>query len=200
MKSSTMALGLWLGMATASAFSPATGVSAMTADEFAAVYPLVLDWIQQTIAKHEHSGKIVGARGFKRLPLYFSQELLNTTKVVTVSRVPIPPLSSMGLHRFGDFERGDFDGVTYLHTYFIKRTKAADEELHFHELIHIVQWQFLGPERFLKLYADGLERYGYQDSPLERMAYAAQAEFSRSKLAFDAQTLVLHELRKLSAL
>ena len=46
----------------------------MTPDEFAAVYPLVLDWIQQTIAKHEHSGKIVGARGFKRLPLYFSQE------------------------------------------------------------------------------------------------------------------------------
>ena len=106
----------------------------------------------------------------------------------------------MGLHRFGDFERGDFDGVTYLNTYFVKRTKAADEELHFHELIHIVQWRLLGPGRFLKLYADGLERYGYRDSPLERIAYAAQAEFSRSKQAFDAQTLVLHELRKLSAL
>ena len=106
----------------------------------------------------------------------------------------------MGLHRFGDFERGDFDGVTYLNTYFVKRTKAADEELHFHELIHIVQWRLLGPERFLKLYANGLERHGYWDSPLERIAYAAQAEFSRSKQAFDAQTLVLHELRKLSAL
>jgi hypothetical protein len=200
MKSSTMAIGLWLGMATASVLSPTMGVLAMTPDEFAAVYPVVLDWIRQTIAEHEHSGKIVAAIGFKRLPLYFSQELLNTTKVVTISRVPIPPLSSMGLHRFADFERGDFDGVTYLNTYFVKRTKAADEELHFHELIHIVQWQFLGPERFLKLYADGLERYGYRDSPLERIAYAAQADFSRSKQAFDAQTLVLHELRKLSAL
>jgi hypothetical protein len=132
--------------------------------------------------------------------MYFSPDLLNTTKVVTIRRVPIPPLSSMGLHRFGDFERGDFDGVTYLNTYFVKRAKAADEEFHFHELIHIVQWQLLGPEHFLKLYADGLERYGYRDSPLERIAYAAQAEFSRSKQAFDAQTLVLHELRKLSAL
>ena len=172
----------------------------MTPDEFAAVYPVVLDWIRQTIAEHEDSAKIIAVRGFKRLPLYFSQELLNTTKVVIISRVPIPPLSSMGLHRFGDFERGDFDGVTYLSTYFVKHTKAADEELHFHELIHIVQWRLLGPERFLKLYADGLERYGYQDNPLETMAYAAQAEFSRSKHAFDAQTLVLHELRKLSAL
>jgi hypothetical protein len=195
-----MAIGLWLGMATASAFSPATGISAMTPDEFAAVYPIVLYWIRQTITEHEDAGKIVASKGLKRLPLYFSQDLLNTTKVVTISRVPIPPLSSMGLHRFRDFERGDFDGVTYLNTYFIKRTKAADEELHFHELIHIVQWRLLGPERFLKLYADGLERYGYRESPLEKMAYAAQAEFSGSKQAFDAQTLVLRELRKLSAL
>jgi hypothetical protein len=90
MKSSTMAIGLCLGMATASAFSPAVGVLAMTPDEFAAVYPVLLDWIQQTIAKHEHSGKIVAAEGFRHLPLYFSQELLNTTTVVTISRVPIP--------------------------------------------------------------------------------------------------------------
>jgi hypothetical protein len=103
MKSTVTAIGLWLGMATASAFSPATGVSAMTPDEFAAVYPVVFDWIRQMIAQHEHSGKIVASRGFKRLPLYFSQDLLNTTKVVTISRVPIPPLSSMGLHRFGNF-------------------------------------------------------------------------------------------------
>jgi hypothetical protein len=196
MKSSMTAIGLWLGMATAST----TGVSAMSPDEFAAVYPVVLDWMRQAIAEHEHLGTIVAAEGFKHLPQYFSQDLLNTTKVITISRVPIPSLSSMGLHRFSDFERGDFDGVTYLNTYFVKRTKAADEELHFHELIHIVQWQLLGPERFLKLYADGLERYGYRDSPLEKMAYAAQAEFSRSKQAFDAQTLVLHELRRLSAL
>jgi hypothetical protein len=187
-------------MVTASAFSPAMGVSAMTPDEFAAVYPAVLDWMRQTIAEHEHSATIVAAEGFKHLPLYFSQDLLNTTKVITISRVPIPPLSSMGLHRFSDFERGDFDGVTYLNTYFVQHTKSADEELHFHELIHIVQWRLLGPERFLKLYADGLERYGYRDSPLEKMAYAAQGEFTRSKQAFDAQTLVLHELRKISAL
>jgi hypothetical protein len=106
----------------------------------------------------------------------------------------------MGLHRFRDFERGDWDGITYLDTIFLKRTKTADEQLHFHELIHVVQWRLLGPERFLKLYADGLERFGYEDSPLERMAYTAQAEFSRSSRAFDAQALVLRELRQMSAL
>ena len=172
----------------------------MTPEEFAAVYPFVLRWIRQTLADHAQSAQPVASRGFKRLPLYFSQELLDATKFVVVPRVPVPPLSSMGLHRFSDFERGDWDGLTYLDTYFVKRTKATDEELHFHELIHVVQWRLMGPERFLKLYADELERFGYQESPLEKMAYQAQAEFSGSKQAFDAQALVLRELRKLSAL
>jgi hypothetical protein len=172
----------------------------MTPEEFSTVYPAVLRWIRQTIVDHEHSARTVGSRGFKRLRLYFSQELLDTTKVIGISRVPVPPLPSMGLQRFRNFERGDWDGITYLDTIFLKRTKAADEQLYFHELIHVVQWRLLGPERFLKLYADGLEKFGYRDSPLERMAYAAQAEFSRSKQPFDAQAMVLRELRQLSAL
>jgi hypothetical protein len=172
----------------------------MTPEEFAAAYPVVLAWIRKTIADHEHSAKSVASRAFKRLPSYFSQELLDTTKVVPVTRVPVPPLSSMGLQRFRDFERGDWEGTTYIDTIFLKRTRAGDEELHFHELIHVVQWRLLGPERFLKLYADGLEKFGYWDSPLERMAYAVQAEFRRSKHTFDAQAFVLRALRQLRAL
>jgi hypothetical protein len=172
----------------------------MTPEEFAAVYPLVLRWIRQTLADHAQSAKPVASRGFKRLPLYFSQQLLDTAKVVPVLRVPVPPLSSIGLRRFSDFEQGDWDGITYMDIIFLKRPKVANEELHFHELIHVVQWRLLGPERFLKMYADGLERFGYRDSPLERMAYSAAAQFGRSKQAFDAQSVVLRELRQLSAL
>jgi hypothetical protein len=172
----------------------------MSPEEFAAAYPFVLAWIQQTIDTHQGSAKTVCSKGFKRLPLYFSQELLESTKVVPVTRVPIPPLSSMGLQRFRGFEQGDFDGITYIDTIFLKRMRATDEQLHFHELIHVVQWQLLGPERFLKLYADGLESFGYWNSPLERMAYSATTEFSRSNQTFDAQALVLRELRKLRAL
>jgi hypothetical protein len=97
----------------------------MTPQEFAAVYPLVLRWIRQTITDHAGSAKTVASRGFKRLPSYFSQELLDTTKVIAVPRVPVPPLSSMGLQRFRDFEQGDWDGITYLDTYFLNCKKAA---------------------------------------------------------------------------
>ena len=45
-------------------------------------------------------------RGFSRLPLYFTEKTLASTKVVVVDPLPMPPLSSMGLVRFADFERG----------------------------------------------------------------------------------------------
>jgi hypothetical protein len=69
--------------------------------------------------------------------------------------------------------------------------------LHFHELIHIVQWRLLGPERFLAAYAAGLETSGYRTSPLECMAYDAQSAFSQSARAFDAERMVAEQLSRM---
>ena len=129
----------------------------MTPEEFQAIYPHIIGWIRQTLGAHEKRAQTVGSMGFTRLPLYFGRELLETAKVVAVDRVPVPPLSAIGLSQFAEFERGDYDGITYLDTFFVKQSLAADEGLHFHELIHIVQWRLLGPETFLAAYAAGLE-------------------------------------------
>jgi hypothetical protein len=118
---------------------------------------------------------------------------LASAKVVLVDKLPIPPLSSWGLTRFGDFERGNFGGITYLNTFFIVRDEQRNEAIHFHELIHVVQWRILGPEQFLRSYADGLERVGYKDSPLEVMAYDAEAAFIANDI-FDAEKMVARKL------
>ena len=102
-------------------------------------------------------------------------------------------MSSWRLTRIGDFKRGDFSGITYLNTFFIKRDELRNEAIHFHELIHVIQWRILGPEQFLRLYADGLERFGYSDSPLEVMAYDAEAAFMAEDI-FDAEQLVAQKL------
>src|SRR5450759_2841245 len=81
------------------------------------------------------------------------------TNVVLLDRLPMPPLSSRGLTRFAEFERGDLYGITYLDTFFLKRSQSKNEAMHFHELIHVIQWRLLGPERFLYSYANGLEHY-----------------------------------------
>ena len=165
----------------------------MTPEEFQAVYPHVIDWIRQTLGAHEKSAQTVGSMGFRRLPLYFSRELLETAKVVAVDRVPVPPLSAIGLSQFAEFERGDYDGITYLDTFFVKQSRAVDEGLHLHELIHVVQWRVLGARRFVAMYADGLEAFGYRNSPLEKMAYDAQDLFDRAE-RFDAEKLVAEKL------
>jgi hypothetical protein len=134
---------------------------------------------------------------FARLPLYFDRALLETAKFIPIDRVPTPPLSAMGLGRFAAFEQGDFHGITYLDRYFIKRTVLTEEALHFHELIHVIQWRLLGPEHFLVAYANGLDEFGYENSPLEKMAYDAEASFRRSSPVFNAERFVAEQLRLL---
>ncbi|MGC2077607.1 MAG: ABC transporter substrate binding protein [Xanthobacteraceae bacterium] len=88
-----------------------------------------------------------------------------------VDPLPMPPLSSMGLSRFADFERGDFDGITYIDTIFLKPSQSDNENMYFHELVHVIQWHLLGPDHFLLSYANGLECFGYRQSPFQAMAY-----------------------------
>jgi hypothetical protein len=68
------------------------------------------------------------------------------------------------------------------------------ESLHFHELVHVVQWRILGPERFLWAYADGLERFGYRNSPLEVVAYDLQERFDAGVKPFDVEAEVARRL------
>lgn len=165
----------------------------MTPEEFQKFYPALLGWIDITLRAHAGNTQTVISRGFPRLPLYFSADTLASAKVVLVDKLPIPPLSSWGLTRFADFERGTFDGITYLNTFFIKRNDLRNEAIYFHELIHVVQWRILGPEQFLRSYADGLERFGYRNSPLEVMAYEAEAAFAANDV-FDAEKMVAQKL------
>jgi len=166
----------------------------MTPQEFEKFYPLIAGWLRSTLTVHSSAARSVASCGFPRLPLYFSVETLALANVVPVDRLPIPPLSSWGLTRFADFERSDPDAITYLDTFFLKRHQSKNEAIHFHELIHVIQWRVLGPENFLRSYADGLERFGYRENPLEVMAYDAEKRFVTSTAGFDAEQFVVENL------
>jgi hypothetical protein len=157
-------------------------------------YPKVQAWIQKTLAAYEKDAQPIASMHFARLPLYLDYDLLETVKFIPIDKVPMPSLSAMGLDRFAAFEQGNFRGVTYLDRYFIVRTVVTEEALHFHELIHAIQWRLLGPERFLRAYADGLDEFGYENSPLEKMAYEAEATFKQSSAIFDAEKFVAERL------
>lgn len=139
------------------------------------------------------------ARNHPRLPLYFTQATLASAKVVDVDVVPLPPLTALGLGQFADFERMSASGITYLETFFVQANRSGDERLHFHELVHLVQWSLLGPERFLAAYAARLERFGYGDSPLEEMAYRLNGFFQKGGAAFSVKQVVGRELQSTNA-
>ena len=72
----------------------------MTEQEFRAAYPLIAGWIKKTLAEHATAARPVASFGFSRLPSYYDEQTLVSSKVVSVPRVPMPPLSAMGLARF----------------------------------------------------------------------------------------------------
>jgi hypothetical protein len=169
----------------------------MTQKEFDEKYPLIFAWIQDTLAKHASNAQPVASLGFKRLPLYFSPDVLAKAKVVYLPKVPAPPLSAIGLNQFSVFESMDAGGITYLDTFFARNEMRENEALHFHELVHVIQWQLLGPKMFIAAYADGLERIGYRASPLETMAYLLEGAFRNSQAPFDLATIVREQLHAL---
>lgn len=164
-------------------------------DSIRAKLPSVAAWVGDTLRAHKARARPVASCGFARLARYFSPQMLAQARVVSVDTPPTPPLTRLGLSQFAAFERMGPLGITYLDTFFIRTGEERNESLHFHELVHVVQWRLLGPEGFLLAYASGLIEAGYRDSPLEEMAYAAQARFEAGE-SFDAERYVGVELRK----
>jgi hypothetical protein len=159
---------------------------------FHAALPQVGAWIDQYIQMHAADARQVSTLGFKRLSLCYPKDLLERAKVVSVDRVPYPPVESFGLPEFASMQQMAFAGITFKDTFFIQRGRESDELLHFHELVHVVQWKRLGVDRFLLAYGLGLHRFGYEQSPLEAMAYGLQNGFESGTLSADLVQTIEH--------
>ena len=116
-----------------------------------------------------------------RLRDHYPEALLVRARVVVVPQVPFPPLSQLGIPELGAMETMPLAGVTYKDTFFVS-TGQQRESLYFHELVHVAQWDRLGVDNFLLAYAIGLFQRGYQQSPLEQMAYQLQAAFDQEQV------------------
>jgi hypothetical protein len=156
--------------------------------------PLAVDWIDHTLAAHAREARPVASLGFKRLPGFYSSRFLEQAKVVAVDRVPVPPLEELYLHDVGASWCDDCAGITFKDTYFVKAEYVDNESLHFHELVHAVQWEYLGVEKFLLTYAEGLATKGYLGSPLEAMAYELQDYFDWGGKPCDVEAIVRQAL------
>jgi len=160
--------------------------------------PEVRQWIERTLAEHRTEARPAASYRFKRLPEFYSPVFLETAFVVIVPRVPVPPLRSLGLPELAEIETLNAAGITYRNTYFLKEDGASTESIHFHELVHVVQWQQLGVDGFLTAYATGLLQHGYRNNPLEAMAYELQEQFDRGAERIDVRAIVRARLKSVA--
>ena len=148
---------------------------------FHAALPQVRQWIDEFLNDHAKQARAVSTLGFKQLSACFPQELLQRAKVVTVPLVPFPPVDRFGLPELAPVQQMSFVGITFKDTFFLQQGQSS-ESLHFHELVHVVQWERLGVDNFLLAYGVGLILSGYEQSPLEQMAYSLQRSFDNGRL------------------
>lgn len=114
------------------------------------------DWIVNYTQSTAGHAVTVASLAVPNLADCYPKELLESTRVVMVDEICYPPLEQFGL--------GDFKSL-------------QETTCHFHELVHVVQYQRLGLEQFLWAYSVGIALHRYEDSPLEKMAYDLQLEF-----------------------
>jgi len=148
---------------------------------FHAALPSVRHWIDQFLNDHAARARKVSTLGFERLSASLPHEVLQNAKVVTLPRVPFPPVDRFGLPELAPIQQMSFAGITFKDTFFIQEGQSS-ESLHFHEMVHVVQWARLGVDNFLLAYGVGLFQFGYEQNPLEQMAYALQANFDNGTL------------------
>jgi hypothetical protein len=149
--------------------------------------PQIRQWIDQCIASHAADARKVS--NLQPLGAAFPPEVFERARMVLVDRTPFPPVSQFGLPEFAQIEGHQFDGITFMNTFFVVAGHVTPR-LQFHELVHTVQWARLGPDRFLLAYGYGLLKFDYERSPLEKMAYGLEQQFVHGTLPKDLVSVI----------
>jgi hypothetical protein len=153
-------------------------------------------WIDALRAQHASHRVTIASLGFSRLPLYFSPALLDEVSVVPVTKIPFPPLAEFELTEMTDIVRLGLAAITFGDTIYVHQSLRT-ESIHFHELVHALQWRTLGVDRFLLTYGTHLLTHGYAHNPLEAMSYDLQSQFDRNIAIPNLEATVAAQARQL---
>ena len=166
----------------------------MEQKQFEQLLSNVKQWMNQMLSEYTGRMQPVSAAGFEKLKNYYAEDFLDRVQRVLVDRCPVPPLGAFGLRQLAEIENWDLKGIPWGDTIFVRRDLSEWDAVHFHEVLHVVQWEYLGAERYLTAWAIGTLINGYRDNPLEEMAFRLQARFESDHSPFDVVSEVTSEL------
>jgi hypothetical protein len=157
-------------------------------------------WIATYIADHRAAfhGKAasIGKEDKKRLDGFFPADILNNARVVR-GQAPepsfYPQLRALGIHNAPPFS--DMAGITFQDV--VVHVEPLTLPLLFHELVHAVQYKYLGLQGFADAYVRGFLTGGsYEAIPLEEQAYELEGKFTaNSAETFSVEDDVRNRIR-----
>ena len=161
----------------------------MRANDLLKHAPAYQKWVDDLLAGHESSAKKVSAYGFRRLSQFFNPETIEAARCVEVDSVPKIPWKEFSLPVPEGMDI-DFEGITFRNTYFLKRKEANQESLHFHEMVHTVQWQMLGNDLFPLIYVLDALKGSYETNILEVIARQVTDFFVKAEDPFNTEFII----------
>lgn len=154
---------------------------------------LIEQWIDQTNSEFKEQ-RVCCSQLFDDFEGFYSLSFLQKAFYVIVDEIPKPNFPELREMRLGGFIDMDVNGITYKNTYYLLTSEASKLRIHFHELVHVAQWEHLGAVPFIERYISEIQTYGYDHAPLEEMAYAFDKRFSEGCEKIDVPSDVVKNL------
>jgi len=174
--------------------------------ELARVMPHIVEASHQWILEQRdlYSAKARSLSNDERLSLqdYYDQRILDTVRIATVDQITNPPfygeITELGIPIL---DISSAAGITFMDCVVIQRLFEQQFpswiSILFHELVHVIQYNFLGPRKLIDLYLRAWIQNGYQyDSVLfETQAYRLESRFKQNGPSFSVRAIVEQELK-----
>lgn len=150
-------------------------------------------WIDSINAKYQAQRQscAIFSRQFSG---FYSEHFLADSYFVVLEKIPKPNFPELREAGLDDFINMDVNGITYKNTYYVLPRCADVLRLHFHELVHVVQWNLLGAQGFINHYIHEIQNYGYNDAPLEQIAYGLDGYYLQGGKPLDVQSYVQRKI------
>jgi hypothetical protein len=161
-------------------------------------------WISQQRTVFRPLGHPLSDGALAAFSNFFDRDLLKNVRLVTVPGIDNPPFleqlrPALSQASVPVLDFSSMAAITFVDTILLVESAARDhrDSLLFHELIHVVQYDILGPDKFVELFITGWVNQGfnYAAIPLEMDAYELQYNYeSAPDVGFDVQEEVSQRL------
>ena len=142
-------------------------------------------WVESQRRRHRPGARPLSPEERSEFEQFFNSRVMDAARIALVPLIENPGFYSElpGLDLAESLDLTQAVGIAYRDTILISERHLHPHTpwmpLIFHELVHVAQYDLLGPERFMQRYIHGWAENGfsYGAIPLESQAYELQARY-----------------------